>query len=126
MIAQSTIPPSAELFTAYLGSVKDANDADKGDSFYTFGFIDQETVNASGSEIHYTPVDRSYGFWQVASNGYSVNGETFQTSANTAIMDTGTTLALVDDQTCKNIYATIPGAKLDKMQGVSVHVSHTQ
>ena len=39
MILQSAIQPSAELFTAYLGSYKDKNDPDKGQSFYTFGFI---------------------------------------------------------------------------------------
>jgi hypothetical protein len=39
MILQSAIPSSAELFTAYLGSYKDKNDPDKGQSFYTFGFI---------------------------------------------------------------------------------------
>lgn len=117
MIAQSSIPESAELFTAYLGSEKDKNDPDHGQSFYTFGFIDQETLKATGAEIHYTPVDKSNGFWQVISQGYSVNGETFHTSGNTAIIDTGTTLAMVDDQMCKNIYAKIPGSKLDKYQG---------
>ena len=41
MITQKDIPASAELFTAYLGSWRDANEPDKGESFYTFGFIDQ-------------------------------------------------------------------------------------
>ena len=115
MIAQSSIPESSELFTAYLGSEKDKNDPDHGESFYTFGFIDQTVVK--DAEIHYTPVDKSNGFWQVSSQGYSVNDETFHTSNNTAIIDTGTTLAMVDDQMCKNIYAKIPGAKLDRFQG---------
>lgn len=41
MVAQSDIPADMELFTAYLGSWRDAADPDKGESFYTFGYIDQ-------------------------------------------------------------------------------------
>lgn len=33
---------------------------------------------------------------------------------NTAIVDTGTTLALIDDKTCDAIYTAIPGAKFDR------------
>lgn len=40
-------------------------------------------------------------------------------------MDTGTTLAVVDDQTCKNIYAAIPGARYDPNQGGWVYPSST-
>lgn len=116
MIAQSKILPHSELFTAYLQSV---NDIDGQGSFYTFGYIDRKVVKASGQTIHYTPVDNSNGFWQIASTAYSVNGAVFNRSGNMAIMDTGTTLALVDDQTCSNIYSQIPGAKLDTTQGVS-------
>jgi hypothetical protein len=39
MISQQDIPQTAELFTANLGSWRDANDPDKGESFYTFGYI---------------------------------------------------------------------------------------
>ena len=119
MINQSEIPPSAELFTAYLGGWKDANDADKGQSFYTFGFIDQDTVKSTGSDIYYTPIDNSYGFWQFPSTSYTVNGEYHKLHDNTAIADTGTTLALVDDQTCKSVYAAIPGSKISSLYGVS-------
>jgi hypothetical protein len=41
MIAQSDIPADMELFTAYLGSWRDVGEPDKGQSFYTFGYIDQ-------------------------------------------------------------------------------------
>lgn len=41
MIAQTSIPSESELFTCYLGSVKDLADPDGGKSWYTFGFIDQ-------------------------------------------------------------------------------------
>ncbi|KAL2009891.1 hypothetical protein VTN00DRAFT_5698 [Thermoascus crustaceus] len=118
MIAQEDIPQSAELFTAKLGSWRDANEPDKGESFYTFGFIDEETVKASGQEIYYTPVDNSQGFWMFESASATVNGKTITRSGNRAIADTGTTLALVDDDTCQAIYDAIPGATYDsQVQG---------
>ena len=45
MISQDDIPKDTELFTANLGSWRDANDPDKGQSFYTFGFLDQDTIS---------------------------------------------------------------------------------
>jgi len=113
MITQADIPKEQELFTAKLGSWRDADEPDKGESFYTFGFIDQATVTASGQEIYYTPVDNSQGFWTFDSASASVNGKSIARSGNTAIADTGTTLALVDDTVCKAIYAAIPGATYD-------------
>jgi hypothetical protein len=114
MITQEDIPKSAELFTAYLGSWRDAAGATQSESFYTFGFIDQKTVAASGTDISYTPVDSSQGFWSIKSESATVNGQAVDQSGNTAIMDTGTTLALVADATCKAIYDAIPGAVYDQ------------
>ena len=64
MIAQQDIPANMELFTCYLGSFKDADEADKGESFYTFGAIDQSVVQANGGSLEYIPIDNSQGFWQ--------------------------------------------------------------
>ncbi|KZF19126.1 acid protease [Xylona heveae TC161] len=111
MIEQKEIPPSAELFTAKLSSYRDNED-----SFYTFGYIDQDTVKASGQDVYYTPVDNSQGFWMFGSGSATVNGKTINRSGNTAIADTGTTLALIDDNTCEAIYNAIPGAKYDQTQ----------
>jgi hypothetical protein len=116
MIAQKDITGDMELFTVKLGSWRDASDADKGDSFYTFGFIDQPTIKASGMQPVYTPIDNSQGFWTFDSASFSVNDSTTTQSGNTAIADTGTTLALVSDAMCKAIYAAIPGAKYDDQQ----------
>lgn len=116
LIAQGDISKEQSLFTAKLGSVKDANEPDKGTGFYTFGYIDQDEVKASGQEISYAPVDNSQGFWQVDSASATVNGKTIKRSGNTTIMDTGTTLALVDDDFCKAIYDAIPGSKYDNQQ----------
>lgn len=120
LISQKDIPANAELFTAYLGSVKDANDADKGQSFYTFGYIDPTTLTAAGvaeDAIYYTPVNNSNGFWEFPSTKASVNGTNISISAsNTAIADTGTTLALVSDALCEAVYNAIPGATYDSNQ----------
>ncbi|KAL8829003.1 MAG: hypothetical protein Q9191_002268, partial [Dirinaria sp. TL-2023a] len=114
MITQEDIPKKSELFTAHLGSVNDDGDADRKDSFYTFGYIDQDALG--GQEPYYTPVDNSQGFWQFTSASATVAGETVDRSGNTAIADTGTTLALVDDATCEKIYKAIPGGKFDSTQ----------
>ena len=116
MITEQEIPQTAELFTANLGSWRDANEPDAGKSFYTFGYIDQDAVTASGQKIAYTPVDNSQGFWMFDSTSATVNGQTVNQSGNTAIADTGTTLALVSDATCKAIYDAIPGSTYDQTQ----------
>ena len=121
-LRQQDIPKTAELFTAYLGSWRDKNDPDKGQSYYTFGYIDQDVVKASGQEINYVDVNDSQGFWQFASTCAAVNGKTINRSGNTAIADTGTTLALVDDKTCKAIYGAIPGANQDPQVQVGSHI----
>lgn len=114
MISQKDIPSNAELFTANLGSWRDAEDPDKGASFYTFGYIDNTIVGTQ--EIYYTPVDNSQGFWMFDSASATVNGKTIAQSGNKAIADTGTTLALVSDETCQAIYDAIPGSRYDNEQ----------
>jgi Eukaryotic aspartyl protease len=114
MISQQDIPASQELFTAYLGSWRDSNQADKGESWYTFGHIDQDAVAASGKDIVYTDVDNSSGFWMFNSPTGTVNGTSFD--IGNAIADTGTTLMLVPDAACQAIYAAIPGAQYDAQQ----------
>jgi hypothetical protein len=116
MISQKDIPSTAELFTAYLGSWRDAKDPDQGESFYTFGYIDPGVLKTAGTQPSYVAVDNSNGFWQFASTSASINGKVMQLASNTAIADTGTTLALVSDAVCKAIYAAIPGSKYDSTQ----------
>lgn len=113
MISQSDIPKSASLFTAKLGSWRDADEPDKGESFYTFGFVDQVTVQAAGEELYYTPIDKSRGWWTFESASATINGKSIFRGGNKAIADTGTTVALVDDATCQAIYDAIEGAYYD-------------
>ncbi len=85
------------------------------------GYIDH-TVTPHG--ITYTPVDKwvadfaldalgvpnlptsSQGFWQVSSRSFAIGSRTFSRHGNTAILDTGTSLCLVDDDTVRTIYGT--------------------
>lgn len=118
MILQDDITEDAELFTCYLGSWRDKNEDDNGESFYTFGYIDQDVIARCGTPPYYVPIDTSKGFWQFSSPSATVNGTKIPREGNTAIADTGTTLALVSDDLCKAIYAAIPGAFFDtKNQG---------
>ncbi|KAL5113137.1 hypothetical protein ACEQ8H_008998 [Pleosporales sp. CAS-2024a] len=104
----------SQLFTAYLGSWRDANEADKGESFYTFGYIDHDILKAAdATEPNYADVDSSQGFWQIQSTSATVNGQTITRSKNTAIMDTGTTLCLVEDSLVEAVYKAILGSKYD-------------
>lgn len=123
MISQTDIPKSSELFTAHLGSVTDNGDADRKDSFYTFGYIDQASLG--DQTPYYTPVDNSQGFWQFTSASATIAGKTIDRAGNTAIADTGTTLALVDDSTCQKIYDAIPGATYDSTQQGYVFPTNT-
>ncbi|KAJ7633432.1 acid protease [Mycena polygramma] len=105
MIDQKLI--SQPLFTVKL---------DRGDNagFYSFGEID---TTVTTHPITYTPVDNSQGFWMVPSTSYTLNGKTIERAGNTAILDTGTTLALIDDDSVSKIYGAIEGAKFDSNQG---------
>jgi hypothetical protein len=125
MISQADIPKTAEVFTAKLGSWRDSDEPDKGDSFYTFGFIDQDTVKATEAEIYYTSIDNSQGFWMFDSASATVNGKSVSRAGNKAIADTGTTLALVDDETCQAIYDAIPGAEYDDDSQGWIYPSNT-
>jgi hypothetical protein len=106
MMSQGDIPKEAQLFTSAFYSSRDQDPK----SFYTFGWIDQDLVKASGEEISWTKIDSSQGFWQFPSTSTIINGQTINQAGNTAIADTGTTLALVSDQVCEALYKTIKGA----------------
>jgi len=112
MISSGTLPKEAQLFTSAFYSERDQS----AKSFYTFGFIDEDLVKASGTDIAWTPIDNSQGFWMYKSESCTINGKAIEQSGNTAIADTGTTLCLLSDQVCEALYKAIPGAKYDSQQ----------
>jgi len=120
MIAQAEIPKEAELFTSAFYSERD----DGQRSFYTFGWIDEDLVKASGQDIAWTDINNSEGFWMFSSQTATINGQVHELSGNKAIADTGTTLALVSDEVCDALYKSIPGAKYsESYQGFVIPTS---
>lgn len=89
-----------------------ARPADRPDNIA--GYID---TSVTSNPIAYTPIDNSQGFWQAPSASWTLNGTTNARAGNTAILDTGTTLALVDDAVVSAIYGAIDGATYDDQQG---------
>ena len=79
---------------------------------YEFGKVD--TTQFTGT-MQFTPVDKSQGFWQFASNTFQVGNGQVQKNpqAHPAIADTGTSLLLLDDATVTAYYAGVQGAVFD-------------
>lgn len=80
---------------------------------YDFGFID--TSKYTGA-ITYVDVDNSSGFWGFTASAYSV-GTTTTSGSIDGILDTGTTLILVDDSIVSAYYAKVSGSVNDDTQG---------
>lgn len=80
---------------------------------YEFGRIDESQFQGP---ITYTPIDSSRGFWQIESTKYAVGDGEVRTNPNPspAIMDTGTTLILADDEVVKSYWSQVQGAKMDE------------
>ena len=106
LVIQHNFPAKKQVFTAYLSSYRDAADRDH-KSFYTFGFIDKKALG--GQTIHYADVDNSQGLWQFPSTTLSVGDRQIALFDNTAVADTASSLALIDDSVAGAIYAAIPG-----------------
>ncbi|KIW37441.1 uncharacterized protein PV06_10481 [Exophiala oligosperma] len=116
MALQQAIPAKQQLFTAYLGSYKDAKDPDQGRSFYTFGGINQALV-PPGQEPRYTSVNDTVGRWMISSPSVVINGQELDLPHNEALVDTGTTLMFVKEEVCRAFYGQIPGAVLSETDG---------
>lgn len=80
----------------------------------SFGYIDEPSLN--GQQPHYVPVDTSNGFWEFPSPTITIAGTQHARPGRTAIVDTGTTLVLIDDDICAKIYDAIPGSRYDNSQ----------
>jgi len=86
---------------------------EESEGYYSFGYIDPEAEDA----LTYTPIDPSGGWWQVPSTSYAINGRKTRRPGNACILDTGTTLTLVDDTVLSHIYGAIQGAVFDHREG---------
>lgn len=108
------------IFTACLRHDKD------GKGFYSFGTVLAAEAGVKEEMIEYTPIDNSRGFWEFPSEKAIIGSQTIDLSSNTAIADTGTTLALVSDQVVTALYQSIPGARLDRQMGGYVYPENAQ
>ncbi|WOO79187.1 Penicillopepsin-1 [Vanrija pseudolonga] len=105
---EGTLPSGSQLFTTAFYSQRDAEQ-----SFWTFGYIDQDLVQASGEALRWTPVNPSRGFWEVPLTRVTVNGKATSVSGYTGVVDSGTTLLLVPEAFRDAWYKAIPGSGYD-------------
>ncbi|KAJ7106479.1 acid protease [Mycena crocata] len=75
----------------------------------TFGALDESKFDPSTRVTIKSPGN---DFWIANLGGVSVEGDDVEIIGKTALMDTGTTLLIVDEKDAAAIHAKIPGAKL--------------
>lgn len=85
-----------------------------GNGEFAFGFIDKNDMKG---DISWTPVDNKRGYWIINSSKARVAGQIIdRASDNQCMIDTGTTICLLDDELVDAIYAATPGARYDAKQ----------
>lgn len=86
-----------------------------GSGTYEFGTIDASKFTGN---LMFTSVNASSGFWQFDSASYSIGGKKYQRSnASPAIVDTGTSLMLVDPEVVRAYYGQVSSAVYDDTTG---------
>jgi aspergillopepsin I len=97
--------PEQKVFTALLTRPNENN------GFYTFGSIDQDALsNQSINFVDVIPSGNLTGpFWTVPAFEFFVNGQLLPNPGEFAIIDTGTTLVLVEDEILPPIYEPLGG-----------------
>lgn len=124
LISQRNAPVDKQVFTAYLTSYRDVKNP-FGKSFYSFGRIIKRAL--AGQQINYVDSDNSQGFWQFPSATATVGDRQISRLDNTAVADTATTLALLEDVFVDYFYGLIPGAYYDSgVQGYVYPTNTTQ
>ncbi|KAG6053752.1 hypothetical protein E4U17_004391 [Claviceps sp. LM77 group G4] len=86
------------IFTANLRSHAPGN--------YNFGFINRAEYTGN---IQYTPVDKNHPLWKISASGYRVGSKQSQLKID-AIVDTGTSLALLPQKVVDEVYSQIQGS----------------
>lgn len=83
---------------------------------YTFGHID---ATAHTGSIHYIPLVPGAQFWEINYNGFNVGGnQNWYLSRWDAIVDTGTSLLLLQDDIVALYYDEVPTARYNSSWGV--------
>jgi Eukaryotic aspartyl protease len=97
--------PDQKIFTALLTRPTE------GEGFFTFGSIDQDALqNQTVNFVDVLPPGfLGFSFWNVSANAIFVNGEEIPNSDSTAIVDTGTTLIILNEDVLPAIYEPVGG-----------------
>lgn len=84
-----------------------------GQGTYEFG-----AINPAAGNISFTKVDSSTGFWQFNAATYSIAGKSAtSTGAQASIVDTGTSLMLLNDDIVTAYWGQVQGAQNSEEQG---------
>ncbi|KAL9581490.1 MAG: hypothetical protein Q9212_003874 [Teloschistes hypoglaucus] len=85
---------------------------------YEFGRIDTRQFKGP---LNYAPVDPSAGFWAIESKSYAIGDGAAQSNdkASPAIIDTGTSLILADDNVARSYWRQVEGATMDAGGGAT-------
>ncbi|KAI0518261.1 aspartic peptidase domain-containing protein [Xylaria bambusicola] len=86
------------------------------DGSFNFGYIDDKLYE---SDIVYTDVDTSSGFWGVKNTAFGIGGENLTYSfldPKPVIIDTGTTLLFAPEASVDTYYAKVPGANFSMQE----------
>ncbi|QGA17298.1 hypothetical protein EYB26_004969 [Talaromyces marneffei] len=74
---------------------------------YDFGWTDPRKYKG---DIVWEPVYADEGLWKISVNGYSIGDQSFSSTPFFAIIDTGTTLLLLQEDLVAEYYQKIPGS----------------
>ncbi|KAI0485412.1 aspartic peptidase domain-containing protein [Xylaria cf. heliscus] len=86
------------------------------DGSFNFGYIEDSLYD---SDVVYTSIDTSDGFWGVKNTAFGISGENLTYSfltPKTVIVDTGTTLLFAPDASVDTYFAKIPGANFSEKE----------
>ena len=104
MFFDSDASPNEKIFTALLTR------PDEPLGFYTFGSIEFDETVVKNQSISFVPVvQNNLPFWTVPAPQFFINGKPVNNSDQFAIIDTGTTLALLNDDVLGEIYEPLGG-----------------
>ena len=78
-----------------------------------FGYVDPTKY---AGQLSYVSVDNSSGFWNVSGSGYQVGSGTFSYEPFSAILDTGTSLMVMDASLVESYWSSVNGASYNASQ----------
>ncbi|EEA22386.1 hypothetical protein TMatcc_008171 [Talaromyces marneffei ATCC 18224] len=81
---------------------------------FDFGWIDSQKYK---EKLFWMPIDNSKGLWNITIDGFSVGGDPFNSNPFHAIVDTGTSINLFQENIVKKYYEKIPDSSFSILNG---------